>query len=82
MESEAVEAYYLDRKGFEAERPGVIITDGMFLSPDAKKGEHFTVWFGQGIGHWNFKTLKDAQAKVAEILSKSREPITPRIVKR
>jgi hypothetical protein len=86
MEMEAVERYFLDRpeEGVRTERPGIIITTGMFRSPDAKNQEHFTVWFGQGIAHWNFKCLSHAQAKVKEILSTSRAktPIFLRVRKR
>jgi hypothetical protein len=86
MEMEAVERYYLDRpyEGIRAEKPGIIITTGMFRAPDAKNQEHFTVWFGQGIGHWNFKSIPKAQEKVKEILSKAhtRTSIHVRIRKR
>lgn len=86
MEMEAVERYYLDRpeEGVRAEKPGIIITTGMFRAPDAKNQEHFTVWFGQGIAHWNFKCLPHAQAKVKQILSTAhtKTRILPRIRKR
>jgi hypothetical protein len=86
MAMEAVERYYLDRpeEGVRAEKPGIIITTGIFRALDAKNQEHFTVWFGQGIGHWNFKCLSHAQEKVKEILATahSRTPICPRIRKR
>ena len=78
MEMEAKERYFLDRKGFKAERAGIIISMGVFTAPDAKPNEFYTVWFGT-IAHWNFKSLKKAREKVQEILSKAVVPITPRV---
>ena len=84
MEMEAVERYYLDRpkEGVRAELPGIIITNAMFRAPDAKNLEHFTVWFGRGIAHWNCKNMTKARAKVQEILKTANKPIVPRVRKR
>ena len=77
MEMEAVEKYYLNRpdEGFYAEKPGILIVTGPFVAPDAKRCEFFTVWFGQDIGHWNFRTLPQARAKVREILAAANRPL-------
>ena len=79
MEMEARERYYLDREGFRAEKPGIIISTGVFRAPDAKKTEFYTVWFGQGTAHWNFTSLKKARAKVQEILATANVPIKVRV---
>lgn len=79
MEMEARERYYLDRTGFRAKKPGIIISSGVFRSPDAKSNEYYTVWFGQGLAHWNFKSLKKAREKVKEILATAKMPIKLRV---
>jgi len=82
MEMEAKERYYLDRAGYKAEKPGIIISTGLFRGPDAKNTEFYTVWFGQGIAHWNFKSLTKAREKVQEILATTNVPIRVRVEKR
>lgn len=82
MEMEAVERYFIDREGFRAEGPGVIITSGIWRAPDCKSTEFYTVWFGQGIGHWNFTNLKCARGKVKEILATAKVSIEVRVEKR
>jgi len=73
MEMEAVEKCYLynEEQGKYAESPAIIISSGPFVSPDAKKTEFFTVWFGQGIAHYNYKHLIDAERQMKAILSTS-----------
>ena len=80
MEHEADVKYYLDRPqdDFKAEAPGMMITSGMFVAADAKKKEHYTLWFGQ-IAHWNFTSLEKAKEKAMEVLSKSKAPILVRV---
>ena len=86
MEMEAVERYYLDRpqENFRAKKPAIIITTGMFKAPNAKNRDRCTVWFGQGLGYWNFKSFSKAREKVREIVSKSQTetPIRIRIERR
>lgn len=72
MESNALEKYYIDN----AKSPGITIQCGVFTAPDAKKGQHYTVYFGNAIGHWNFSNLNKARAKAEEILAKAVYPIT------
>jgi len=73
MEMEAVEKCYLynEQESKYAEKPAIIISSGPFVSPDAKKLEFYTVWFGQGIAHYNFKHLTDAERQMKAILSTS-----------
>ncbi len=71
MESEALEKYFINN----AEKPAVTIQCGVFTASDAKRGQHYTVWFNL-IGHWNFSKLKDAQKKAEEILATTKKPIT------
>ena len=80
MEMEAVEKYYIDRPlRFRAELPGIFISSGMFRSPDAKRTENYTVWFGRGIAHWNFTSLRKARIKAKEILDTANVPIKVRV---
>jgi len=74
MEMEAIEKCYLYKAVEQtyADLPAIIISTGPFVSPDAKRTEFFTVWFGQGIAHYNFKHLVAAENKVKEILATAR----------
>jgi len=74
MEAEAVEKCYLynEQESRYADRPAIIISSGPFVSPDAKKLEFFTVWFGQGIAHYNFKHLTDAEQQMKAIVATSK----------
>jgi len=73
LEHEAEYKYYLPVNGEFAEEPALIICHGVF----AKLGKtSWTVYFGRGIADWTFGTLREAQAKVLEIISKMRKPIT------
>ena len=76
MEMEAKRAYFID----DAEKPAAIISTSIFVAPDAKKGEWCSVYFGQGIQHWNTKTLKQAEAKVEEIFKTAKKPIRVKVV--
>lgn len=75
MEMEAVEKCYLYNEQEEryADLPAIIISSGPFVSPDAKTLEFFTVWFGQGIEHYNFKHLTDAERRMKAILATSKK---------
>ena len=77
MESESELKYYLKKTGHlgYADKPAVIVATGMWLAPDHKKGEWYTVYFGTGIEHWNVKTIKQAKEKVAEILGHYPNPV-------
>lgn len=85
MEMEAIEKYYLYKEATEhefgkyADRPAIIISTGPFVSPDARRTEFYTVWFGQGIAHYNFKNLADAENKVKEILATARTEVQAKI---
>ena len=80
MEHEADVKYFLDRPqdDFKAEAPGMMITSGMFVAADAKKKEHYTLWFGQ-IAHWNFTSLEKAKEKAMEIVSRCKVKISVRV---
>ena len=75
MESEADVKYFLDRPqdGFRAEGPGLIITSGAFSF-----GGRYTLWFGN-IAHWNFKSLRKAEEKAIEVLSKAKMCLLVRV---
>lgn len=77
LEAEAEYSYYLWKPTETrfADKPAVIISMGFGLSPDHKRSEHATVWFGRGIEHWNCKNLKQATIKAEEILTKYPHPI-------
>ena len=74
LESEADDKYYLpsiEGEGW-SELPALIICSG----PYAKLGvTSWTVYMGRGLADWTFKTQKQAQAKVMEVISKSKKPI-------
>jgi hypothetical protein len=75
MESEAVRRYIIG----DATKSGILICNGPFTAPDAKRSEFYTVYFGNGIAHWNFKNLKLAEAKAEEILSTAKETVSVRV---
>ena len=85
MEMEAVEKCYLYKEATEhefgkyADKPAIIISSGPFVSPDAKRTEFFTVWFGQGIAYYNFKNLVSAEKKLKEILASAKAGMQAKI---
>lgn len=78
MEMEAVEKYYIN----SAEKPGITINTGFMRAPNAKPNENYTVYFGSGIAHYNFKSLKKARQKAEEILNTAKKPLKVRVVDR
>ena len=78
LESEAPVRLYFDREGFEAGGPGIIITGGLGHLPK-KRSDHYTVWFGRGLGRECFKTFKDACNHALDIMEKANRPITLRV---
>jgi len=84
MDMEAVEKCYLYKSAEEkyAEKPAIIISSGPFVSPDAKRREFYTVWFGQGIAHYNVNNLAQADRKLREILSTAKVGMQAKIVHR
>jgi hypothetical protein len=77
VELEAVEKYYIwsDKEKRFAEKPAITINTGFTLAPDAKAIENYTVYFGEGLGHWNFKSIKKAHVKIGEILTGRRAQV-------
>jgi hypothetical protein len=74
LESEADDKYYLPNVEGEgwSKKPAFIICSG----PYAKLGKSsWTVYMGRGIADWTFKTQKQAQVKVFEVISKAKKPI-------
>jgi len=75
LESEADDKYFLPNVEGEgwSKKPAFIICSG----PYAKLGTtSWTVYMGRGLGDWTFKTHKQAQLKVMEIISKAKKPIS------
>ena len=64
VELEAVEKYYIwsDKEKRFAEKPAITINTGFTLAPDAKANENYTVYFGEGLGHWSFKSIKKSSS--------------------
>ena len=77
MELEAVEKCYIYREDEQcyAELPAMLIASGPFVAPDAKRNEFYTLWFGQGMKHYNSRTLVKAERKMKEILSTAKRSI-------
>lgn len=71
IESEAERKYYIDDRNVAA----ITINTGTFIAPDAKNREWYTLYFGQGIAHYNFTSLKKAETKALEILNSSKKSI-------
>ena len=70
MVSEAKRKYIIG----EHELPAITINNKYLLSPDAKKDEKYTVYFGGNVAHYNAKTLKEAE-KIAEGILKTTKKI-------
>lgn len=78
MESEALQKYYIDN----SEKPAIIIVTGMWLAPNANKKDSYTLYFGEGITHYNFSNFKKAEEKATEILKTAKKPISVRVINR
>ncbi len=78
LEMEAPVRLYFDREGFVAEGPGVIITGGLGHFPK-KRGDHYSVLFGQGLGRECFNKFKDACLHALDIVDKANRPISLRV---
>ena len=76
MESEALFKYILTG----AESPAIIICTDYLTAPDAKKSEHYTLYFGEGITHINFSNLNKAKIKAKEIIDSSKHKRTYRVL--
>lgn len=77
LESEAFVRVYIDREGFKAKKPAIIVLGGFWNTP-VKKGDKYTVWFGQ-MAKWSFRNWNDVSEKICEILKTATIPITPRV---
>ncbi len=81
MESEAIESFYLELgTGEYAKIPAIIICTGYLRAPNAKRNENFTLYFGQGLAHFNFKKLEEAKRKAEDILNTSKREIGVKII--
>ena len=78
LESEAPVRLYFDREGFVASGPGIIITGGLGHIPK-KRGDHYSVLFGQGLYRECFKTFKDACLQALEMVDKATIPVSLRV---
>lgn len=78
LEMEAPVRLYFDREGFVASGPGIIITGGLGHIPK-KRGDHYSVLFGQGLGRECFNKFKDACNHALDIVDKANRPITLRV---
>lgn len=76
MEGEAIRKYMIN----DATKPAMLICNGPFTAPDAKRREFYTVYFGSGIAHWNVRNLKLAEAKAEEILKTAKEPVAIKVI--
>jgi hypothetical protein len=75
VEMEAIEKYYIGN----ATKPAITINTGITASPDAKRGCWYTVYFGNGIAHYNCKNHKQARLKAEEILSHPTHKISVKV---
>jgi len=77
--SEADVRIYIDREGFRAEKPGIIITSSVIGHRPNMKGDKYTLWFGGALHRETFKKFKDACLRAQEILDTANCPINPRV---
>ena len=75
MESEADVLYYIR----DAEKPAIIIISSPVGHFPKKRGDRYTLWFGQGIERWSFQKLRDAEAKAEQILQTAKTAIWGRV---
>jgi len=71
MQSEADVLYFIRN----AEKPAIVIISSPVGHFPKRRGDRYTLWFGQGIERHCFKRLKEAQAKAEEILKRTKSEI-------
>jgi len=78
--SEADECFYIR----DAELPVIMISGKYSIVGRMPKntGDKFTVWFGNGIERWSFKTLAEAETKAWEIIAQMQDPVYGRVTYR
>lgn len=76
VEMEAIEKYYLwkDSEHRFAEKPAITLNTGF----TAVGKERYTLYFGNGIAHWNFTSVPKAHLKVGEILKGKKAKVVTR----
>jgi hypothetical protein len=76
VEMEAIEKYYLwkDSEQKFAEKPAITLNTG-FTSVGK---ERYTLYFGNGLGHWGFTSVPKAHLKVGEILKGKKAKVVDR----
>jgi len=79
IESEADEKYYLDRYEENAELAAIMVLGP--YSPFSESGS-WVVYFGDGIAKWKFRTHKEADAKVMEIIRSTKSEVWVRKVEK
>ena len=76
VEMEAIEKYYLwkDSEHRFAEKPAITLNSGF----TAVGKERYTLYFGNGLGHWNFTSVMKAHRKVGELLKGRKAKVVTR----
>jgi hypothetical protein len=70
---------FLDREGFVAELPGIIITGARPGHQPEKRSHHYTLHFGSGLYHKSFNKFKDACLHALEMVDKATAPVSLRV---
>lgn len=70
---------FLDREGFVADLPGIIITGAQPGHQPEKRSHHYTVHFGSGLYYKSFNKFKDACNHAIDIVEKAKTPVSLRV---